>query len=205
MQAFTEHTGIVMPLDRANVDTDAIIPAQYLTSVARTGFAEGLFSHWRYANETTKEPNPSFELNMPRYQGASVLVTRENFGCGSSREHAPWALAEYGFCAIIAPSFADIFYNNCLNIGILPITLDAETVQSLFEEVNTTEGYTLHIDLGEQAVTTPEGRVLRFEIDSYRKEALLLGLDAVGRTLHMQDKIAAYERQRAQVTPWQFA
>lgn len=205
MQAFTEHTGIVMPLDRANVDTDAIIPAQYLTSVARTGFAEGLFSHWRYLDETTKEPDPNFELNMPRYQSASILVARENFGCGSSREHAPWALSEYGFRAIIAPSFADIFFNNCLNIGVLPITLDTETVQSLFEEVAAQEGYTLDVKLAEQTVTTPTGRVISFDIDSYRKEALLLGLDAVGRTLHMQDKIAEYERQRALITPWQFA
>ncbi|GHO46559.1 3-isopropylmalate dehydratase small subunit [Ktedonospora formicarum] len=205
MQAFTEHTGIVMPLERANVDTDAIIPAQYLTSVARTGFAEGLFSHWRYLDETLKTPNPDFELNRPRYQGASILVARENFGCGSSREHAPWALAEYGFRTIIAPSFADIFYNNCLNIGALPIVLDTETVQSLFEEINANEGYTLAVKLEEQTITTPSGRVISFEIDSYRKEALLLGLDAVGRTLHMQDKIAEYERQRALITPWQFA
>src|SRR5713226_9211901 len=142
MQPFTTHHGLVVPLDRANVDTDAIIPAQYLTSVARTGFAEGLFTNWRYLAHT-RQPDPTFILNMPRYQGASVLLARENFGCGSSREHAPWALSEYGFRSVIAPSFADIFYNNCLNIGLLPIQLDAELVQSLFVEIEATEGYTL--------------------------------------------------------------
>jgi len=204
MQAFTTHHGLVMPLDRANVDTDAIIPAQYLTSVTRTGYAEGLFTNWRYL-PNTREPDPAFVLNMPRYQGTSILLARENIGCGSSREHAPWALFEYGFRVIIAPSFADIFYNNCLNIGLLPIRIDTELVGSLFVETAASEGYSLDIDLAEQSITTPGGRVLNFALDPFRKNALLQGLDAIGMTLQQQDRIAAYENRRKQEAPWQFA
>jgi 3-isopropylmalate/(R)-2-methylmalate dehydratase small subunit len=203
MEAFTVHQGIVMPLDRVNVNTDDILPARYLTAITRSGYAHALFTDWRYLNNS-KQPDPTFELNMPRYQGASILLTRENFGCGSSREHAPWALQEYGFKAIIAPSFADIFYNNCLNIGLLPVRLDADIVQSLFEEVEHTEGYALTVDLAAQTVTTPKERELSFDIDPFRKEAMLQGLDAVGRTLLQEGKIAAYEKRRRQEQPWLF-
>ncbi len=205
MEAFTTHHGIAMPLDRINVNTDDILPARYLTAITRSGYAHALFTNWRYLNNS-KQPDPAFELNMPRYQGATILLARENFGCGSSREHAPWALQEYGFRAIIAPSFADIFYNNCLNIGLLPVHLDADSVQSLFEEIETTEGYTLTVDLAAQSVATPTGRILSFDIDPFRKETILQGLDAVGRTLHLQeDKIAAYEERRRTELPWLFA
>ncbi|MBV9230056.1 MAG: 3-isopropylmalate dehydratase small subunit [Chloroflexi bacterium] len=203
MEAFTIHRGIVMPLDRANVNTDDIIPARYLTSIARTGYGQHLFTNWRYI-EGTSQPNPDFELNMPRYQHATILLTRENFGCGSSREHAPWSLFEHGFKTIIAPSFADIFYNNCFNTGILPIKLDEALVQSLFTEVEASEGYTLTVDLAEQTVTTPTQRVLHFDIDNFRKEALLQGLDAVGKTLYYQQEITAYEQRRKQEVPWLF-
>jgi 3-isopropylmalate/(R)-2-methylmalate dehydratase small subunit len=205
MEAFTTHQGIVMPLDRVNVNTDDILPARYLTAITRSGYAHALFTDWRYLS-SSKEPEPTFELNMPRYQGASILLARENFGCGSSREHAPWALQEYGFKAIIAPSFADIFYNNCLNIGLLPVRLNADSVQSLFEEVEGPEGYALTIDLAAQCVATPTGRTHSFDIDPFRKEAILQGLDAIGRTLHLQEeKIAAYERRRKAELPWLFA
>lgn len=205
MKAFTTHPGIVMPLDRVNVNTDDILPARYLTAITRSGYAHGLFTDWRYLSNS-KEPDPAFELNMPRYKGASILLARENFGCGSSREHAPWALQEYGFRAIIAPSFADIFYNNCLNISLLLVRLNADGVQSLFEEVKGTEGYKLTIDLATQSVTTSTGRELTFDIDPFRKEAILHGLDAIGRTLHLQEeKIAAYEKIRRAELPWLFA
>ncbi len=203
MHAFTTHHGLVAPLDRSNVDTDAIIPARYLTYVTRTGFAEGLFTNWRYLAQS-RQPDPTFVLNMPRYQGVSILLARENFGCGSSREHAPWALFEYGFRAIIASSFGDIFYNNCLNIGILPMPLDVDQVQSLFVECEDTEGYALDIDLAQQSITTPTGRTLSFPIDPFRKASLLQGLDAIGRTLQQQDRIAAYEQRRQQEVPWLF-
>jgi 3-isopropylmalate/(R)-2-methylmalate dehydratase small subunit len=204
MKKFTVHHGTVVPLDRVNVNTDDILPARYLTALTRSGYAHALFTDWRYLNNS-QQPDPTFELNMPRYQGTTILLARENFGCGSSREHAPWALQEYGFRAIIAPSFADIFYNNCLNIGLLPVRLDAESVQSLFEEVQATEGYALTIDLAAQTVATPAGRVLSFEIDPFRKEALLQGLDAVGQTLLLQEeKIAAYEKRRRAELPWLF-
>jgi len=204
MQAFTTHDGLLVPLDRVHVNTDDIIPARYLTAVERTGFADGLFTNWRYLPESG-QPDPAFPLNQPRYQGASILLTRDNFGCGSSREHAPWALFEYGFRAIIAPNFADIFYNNCLNIGLLPIPLDAGQVQSLLVECEAREGYALHIDLTQQIVMTPGGRFLHFPIDAFRKASLLQGLDTIGRTLQQQDRIVAYENRRRQEVPWYFA
>lgn len=204
MQAFTTHDGLLVPLDRANINTDDIIPARYLTAVERTGFADGLFTNWRYLPESG-QPDPAFPLNQPRYQGASILLARENFGCGSSREHAPWALAEYGFRAVIAPNFADIFYNNCLNIGLLPIPLNADEVQALFAEVEASEGYTLHIDLAQQSVTTPAERTLHFAIDAFRKASLLQGLDAIDRTLQQEESILAYENRRREAFPWLFA
>lgn len=204
MHAFTIHDGLAVPLDRAHVNTDDIIPARYLTAVERTGFADGLFTNWRYLPESG-QPDPAFPLNQPRYQGASILLARDNFGCGSSREHAPWALFEYGFRAIIAPNFADIFYNNCLNIGLLPIPLTAEQVQTLFVECEAREGYTLHIDLEQQIVQTSGGRSLHFPIDAFRKAALLQGLDAIGRTLQQEDRILAYETRRKQEAPWYVA
>src|SRR5439155_25610631 len=164
MEPFTTHTGLVLPLDRVNVNTDEITPARFLKTIRRTGFAPALFANWRYNNDGT--PNPDFVLNLPRYRSASILLTGDNFGCGSSREHAPWAIREYGFRCIIAPSFADIFYNNCFNNGILPVTLDEAIVRELFTEVESTEGYTLSVDLAAQTVTTPDQRVLHFEIDA---------------------------------------
>lgn len=201
MDALTIHHGKVVPLDRANVDTDAIIPAEYLKAIARTGFAEGLFTNWRYLGQS-REPNPDFVLNMPRYQGATILLARENFGCGSSREHAPWALYEYGFRVIIAPSFADIFYNNCFNVGILPVQLSPESVQFLFSEVSTTAEYTLTIDLVRQTITTPGQHMFYFEIEPFRKETLVQGLDAIARTLRLQDDIATFEAHRRETAPW---
>src|SRR5579864_3696500 len=203
MEAFTVQHSVVMPLNRINVNTDDIIPAQYLTTISRSGYAHALFINWRYLGNT-QQPNPEFELNMPRYQGASILLTGDNFGCGSSREHAPWALYEHGFRVIIAPRFADIFYNNCLNIGLLPVPLDADTVQSLFEDVQANEAYALGVNLAAQTLTTPTGQSLHFEIDPFRKDALLQGLDAVGRTLQQEDQIVAYEEQRRAITPWLF-
>lgn len=203
MEPFTTHTGLVVPLDRRNVNTDEIIPARFLKTIKRTGFAEALFANWRFLSDGT--PNPDFILNKPRYKGASILLAGDNFGCGSSREHAPWSIREYGFRSIIAPSFADIFYNNCFNNGILPIALDEATVQEFMKTVEEHEGYTLGIDLAEQAVMTPDGRVLPFAIDVFRKQALLNGLDNIGWTLSHDDEIAAYEAQRKQDTPWLFA
>jgi len=204
LEPFTTLTGIVTPLDRVNVNTDEITPARFLKSIKRTGFGNALFANWRYLDSSAQTPNPDFVLNQPRYQGASILLTGDNFGCGSSREHAPWAIQEYGFRCIIAPSFADIFYNNCFNNGILPITFDDAIVQDLFAEVDTTEGYTLHVDLAAQTVTTPTGRVIHFEIDGFRKQALLKGLDNIGWTLSHSDEIAAYEERRRQEVPWLF-
>jgi 3-isopropylmalate/(R)-2-methylmalate dehydratase small subunit len=201
MEALTTHHGRVMPLDRVNVDTDAIIPAEYLKRISRAGFADGLFTYWRYLGKT-RELNPEFVLNMPRYQGATVLLTRENFGCGSSREHAPWALYEYGFRVILATSFADIFYNNCFNVGILPIQLPSHVIQVLFDEVETEPGYTLTIDLPTQRITTSAQKVLSFEIDLFRKGKLVHGLDTIARTLQLQDKIAHYEARRRVITPF---
>ena len=202
MEPFTTLTGLVAPLDRTNVNTDEITPARFLRTIRRTGFGNTLFANWRYLNDGTL--NPDFVLNQPRYQGASILVSGDNFGCGSSREHAPWAIREYGFRCIIAPSFADIFYNNCFNNGILPVTFDEATVEELMAEVEATEGYTLTVDLAAQTVTTPSGRVLHFDIDGLRKNALLQGLDNIGWTLLHTDEIAAYEQRRKQEVPWMF-
>jgi len=212
MDKFTQLTGLVAPMDRANVDTDAIIPKQFLKSIKRSGFGPNLFDEWRYLDhgepgmDNSKRPlNPEFVLNQARYQGAQVLLARENFGCGSSREHAPWALADYGFRAIIAPSYADIFYNNCFKNGLLPIVLDAATVDKLFQEAAAKEGYRLTIDLEAQTVTTPGGTSFRFEIGEFRKYCLLNGLDDIGLTLRHVDKIQAYEERRRQEAPWLFA
>ena len=202
MEPFTIFTGLVMPLDRTNVNTDEITPARYLKTIKRTGFAEALFANWRYATDGT--PNPDFVLNQPRYKEASILVAGDNFGCGSSREHAPWAIREYGFRCLIAPSFADIFYNNCFNSSVLPLTLDEATVQELVAETEAQEGYSLSVDLAAQTVTTPSKRVLHFDIDTFRKEALLKGLDNIGWTLSHSDEITAYEQRRKQEAPWLF-
>lgn len=202
MEPFTTLTGLVAPLERTNVNTDEITPARFLKTIRRTGFENALFANWRFLNDGS--PNPDFVLNQPRYQGAKILLADNNFGCGSSREHAPWALHDYGFRCLIAPSFADIFYNNCFNNGILPITLDAETVQGFFAEVAANEGYTLDIDLAAQTITTPGGRVIRFEIDTFRKEALLQGLDNIGWTLSHTAEITSYEQRRKQEAPWLF-
>jgi len=204
MEPFTTLTGLVAPLDRTNVNTDEITPARFLKTIKRTGFGPALFANWRYIGNT-QEPNPDFVLNKPRYQGASILLAGDNFGCGSSREHAPWAIREYGFRCVIAPSFADIFYNNCFNNGILPTTFDVATVEALMAEAEATEGYTLTVDLAAQTVTTPSQRVLRFEIDGFRKSSLLSGLDNVGWTLSHSDEIAAYEERRKQEAPWVFS
>ena len=211
MQAFTQLKGLVAPLDRANVDTDAIIPKQFLKSIKRSGFGPNAFDEWRYLDrgepgmDNSKRPlNKDFVLNQPRYQGASVLLTRENFGCGSSREHAPWALEDYGFKVIIAPSFADIFFNNCFKNGMLPIVLSAEIVNALFSQVAANEGYRLDIDLAAQTVTTPSGEVYPFEVDAFRKHCLLNGLDDIGLTMQQQDKIKAFEEKHSQSQPWLF-
>ncbi|MGJ0428287.1 3-isopropylmalate dehydratase small subunit [Methylobacter sp.] len=210
MKAFTKITALVAPLDRANVDTDAIIPKQFLKSIQRAGFGPYLFDEWRYLDHgepgmdcTDRPLNQDFILNKPEYQGAEILLTRENFGCGSSREHAPWALEDYGFRAIIAPSFADIFYNNCFKNGLLPIHLPADVVDSLFKEL--TEGYRLTIDLHTQKITTPSGREIAFDVDENRKYRLLNGLDDIGLTLQQADEIKAYEAARAKRAPWLFA
>lgn len=203
MEPFTTHTGLALPLDRTNVNTDEIIPARFLKSIKRTGFGNALFANWRFQSDGS--PNPDFVLNLPRYQGASILLAGDNFGCGSSREHAPWAIREYGFRCIIAPSFANIFYNNCFNNGILPATFDEATVRGLIAEAEATEGYTLSVDLAAQTVTTSDGRVLNFELDQFRKQALLKGLDNIGWTLSHADEIAAYEARRRQEAPWLFA
>jgi 3-isopropylmalate/(R)-2-methylmalate dehydratase small subunit len=204
--------GLVAPLDRANVDTDAIIPKQFLKSIKRSGFGQNLFDEWRYLDHgepgmdsSQRKSNPDFILNMPRYRGAEILLARSNFGCGSSREHAPWALQDYGFQVIIAPSFADIFFNNCFKIGLLPIVLDADDVNQLFHEVETTEGYRLAVNLQEQTVTTPGGKRFQFDIDSFRKHSLLNGLDEIGLTLQQADKIRAFEEKHRVAQPWLFA
>jgi 3-isopropylmalate/(R)-2-methylmalate dehydratase small subunit len=211
MQPFTHLNGLVAPLDRSNVDTDAIIPKQFLKSIKRSGFGPNLFDEWRYVDhgepgmDNSKRPlNPDFVLNQPRYQGAQILLARENFGCGSSREHAPWALEGYGFRAIIASGFADIFYNNCFKNGLLPIVLGADVVDQLFRETEAGEGYRLSIDLDKQTMTTPSGQSFTFDIDSSRKYRLLNGLDDIGLTLQHADKIRAYEARRRQEAPWLF-
>ena len=204
MEPFTTLTGLVAPLDRTNVNTDEITPARFLKTIRRTGFDKVLFANWRYLDPKGEKLNPDFVLNQPRYQGASILLSGDNFGSGSSREHAPWGIRQYGFRCLIAPSFADIFYNNCFNNGILPVTLDEATVRELFAEVEATEGYTLSVDLSAQTVTTPSGRVLHFDIDNFRKNALIQGLDNIGWTLSHGDEIAAYEQRRKQEAPWVF-
>ncbi|MDY0207519.1 MAG: 3-isopropylmalate dehydratase small subunit [Pseudomonas sp.] len=211
MKAFTQHQGLVAPLDRANVDTDQIIPKQFLKSIKRTGFGPNLFDEWRYLDEgqpdqdSSKRPlNTEFVLNQPRYQGASVLLAQENFGCGSSREHAPWALEEYGFRAIIAPSFADIFYNNSFKNGLLPIVLTAAEVNELFAEAQATEGYELTVDLAAQTVTRPDGVQYSFEVDAFRKHCLLNGLDDIGLTLQDAELIREFEVGYKKANPWLF-
>ena len=209
MQAFRIHKGLVAPLDRENVDTDAIIPKQFLKSIKRSGFGPNLFDEWRYLDRgepgqdpATRQINPDFVLNQPRYRGASVLLARQNFGCGSSREHAPWALDQYGFRAIIAPSFADIFFNNSFKNGLLPIVQPAHVVASLFDEVNAFPGYELTVDLERQVIVKPDGSELAFEIESFRKYCLLNGFDDIGLTLRHADKIRAFEAERLLKKPW---
>lgn len=211
MEAFTRHRGVVMPLDRANVDTDAIIPKQYLKSVKRTGFGPNLFDDWRYLesgepgqDHAARPLNPDFVMNQPRYRDASVLLARENFGCGSSREHAVWALQQAGFRAVLAPSFADIFYNNCFKNGLLPIVLDGDELAAMFDQVAVTEGYSVEIDLHARRVYLPGGRSLEFNIDGFRRECLLKGLDETGLTLRHADEIRAYEARRREQAPWLF-
>lgn len=212
MRAFTQLDGLVVPLDRANVDTDAIIPKQFLKSIKRSGFGPNAFDEWRYLDrgepgmDNSRRPiNPDFVLNQPRYQGASILLTRDNFGCGSSREHAPWALEDYGFRALVGTSFADIFYSNSLKNGLLPIKLPAAEINALFAQVVATPGYRLKIDLAAQTVTRPDGKVLNFDIDPFRKECLLNGWDDIGLTLRHADEIKAFEAKRRIEQPWLFA
>ena len=212
MERFTVLTGLVAPLDRANVDTDQIIPKQFLKSIKRTGFGTNLFDAWRYLDKgqpdgakASRALNPDFVLNQPRYKGASILLARKNFGCGSSREHAPWALAEYGFRALIAPSYADIFSNNCCKNGLLPVTLTDAEVDRLFHEVAAFPGFRLVIDLEKQTVATPDGgKVMRFDIDSFRKYSLVNGLDEIGLTLRHAEKIRDFEERRRSEQPWLF-
>ncbi len=188
-------TGLVAPLEALNVDTDQIIPKQFLKRIARTGYEDALFYDWRYLDDGTT-PNPDFEMNAPRYQGASILLTKNNFGCGSSREHAPWALDNYGFRCLLAPSFADIFYNNCFNNGILPIRLPEAVIEQLFQEVRAQDGYALTVDLPAQTITRPNGETIAFELDPFLKERLLNGWDQIALTLRHEDKIRAYETSR---------
>ena len=209
MQKFTVHKGLVAPMDRDNVDTDAIIPKQFLKSIKRSGFGPNLFDEWRYLDHgepgqdpASRKPNPDFVLNQPRYKGASVLIARSNFGCGSSREHAPWALEQYGFRALIAPSFADIFFNNCFKNGVLPIVLPEAQVARLFDEVFAFPGYQLTIDLERQVVVKPDGAELPFDVQPFRKFCLLGGFDDIGLTLRHADKIKAFEAERIATKPW---
>lgn len=209
MERFTVHQGLVAPIDRANVDTDAIIPKQFLKSIRRTGFGPNLFDEWRYLDRgepgqeaATRRPNPDFVLNQPRYRGASILLARRNFGCGSSREHAPWALQQYGFRALIAPSYADIFFGNCFKNGLLPIVLPEPEVARLFDAVAATPGYRLGVDLSRQVVVEPDGRELRFEVEPFRKQCLLEGWDDIGLTLRHAEAIRAFEAERLARLPW---
>ena len=209
MQAFTVHQGLVAPMDRDNVDTDAIIPKQFLKSIKRSGFGPNLFDEWRYLDPgepgqdpASRKPNPDFVLNQPRYHGASILLARKNFGCGSSREHAPWALEQFGFRALIAPSFADIFFNNCFKNGLLPIVLPESQVAKLFDEVSAFPGYQLTIDLERQRVLKPDGSEIAFDVQPFRKYCLLNGLDDIGLTLRHADKIRAFEAERLARMPW---
>ena len=203
MEPFTLLTGLVAPLDLINVDTDQIIPKQFLKTIKRTGLREGLFFDWRKKKDGS--PDPDFFLNQPRYQSASILLTRDNFGCGSSREHAPWALLDQGFRCIIAPSFADIFYNNCFQNGILPVVLKDDEVLALMKHAVDTEGYRLTVDLGSQTVTSPEKTTYRFEIDPFRKDCLYRGLDSIGLTLQHEPEITAYESRQKTDAPWLFS
>jgi 3-isopropylmalate/(R)-2-methylmalate dehydratase small subunit len=212
MDAFTHLTGLVVPIDRANVDTDAIIPKQFLKSIHRSGFGPNLFDEWRYLDHgepgqdcSARPLNPDFVLNQARYQGAQILLARDNFGCGSSREHAPWALLDYGIRVLIAPSFADIFYNNCFKNGILPIVLEVKQVDMLFQQVAATPGYRLSVDLETQSITTPGGQSFAFSVDAFRKHCLLNGLDDIGLTLQHADTIHAFEKQHQARFPWLFA
>ena len=209
MQAFTVHQGLVAPMDRDNVDTDAIIPKQFLKSIQRTGFGPNLFDEWRYLDKgepgqdpAQRKPNPDFVLNQPRYAGASVLLARRNFGCGSSREHAPWALEQFGFRALIAPSYADIFFNNCFKNGLLPIQLSEAQVAQLFDEVNGFVGYQLTIDLPRQVIVKPDGSEIAFDVQPFRKYCLVNGFDDIGLTLRHADKIRAFEAERLAKMPW---
>lgn len=212
MKAFTIHTGLVAPLDRANVDTDAIIPKQFLKSIKRSGFGPNAFDEWRYLDHgepgqdcSVRPKNPNFVLNQERYQGASILLTRQNFGCGSSREHAPWALLDYGFTCVIAESFADIFFNNCFKNGILPIVLPKAEIDALFGLTEHSPGYQLTIDLAEQKVVRPDGHAIPFQVDPFRRECLLNGWDDIGLTLRHAEKIKAFEERRKAEQPWLFA
>jgi len=209
MQAFTLHTGLVAPMNRENVDTDAIIPKQFLKSIQRTGFGPNLFDEWRYLDPgepgqdpASRTPNPDFVLNQPRYAGASVLLARRNFGCGSSREHAPWALDQYGFRAIVAPSYADIFFTNCFKSGLLPIVLPESVVSQLFDEVAAFPGYRLKIDLPRQVVAKPDGAEIPFDVQPFRKYCLVNGFDDIGLTLRHADKIRSFEAERLAKMPW---
>ncbi|MES3008113.1 MAG: 3-isopropylmalate dehydratase small subunit [Pseudomonadota bacterium] len=211
MRKFTMQSGLVMPLDRANVDTDFIIPKQFLKSIKRSGFGVNLFDEHRYMDKgepgrdnSGRPLNPDFVMNQPRYKGASVLLARENFGCGSSREHAPWALDDYGFRIIIAPSYADIFFNNCFKNGILPIVIDRKIVDELFIEVEAQEGYALTVDLEKQIITRPSGATISFNVDSFRKYCLLNGLDDIGLTLQDSGDITAFEKRWKEASPWYF-
>lgn len=209
MNKFTVHKGLVAPMDRENVDTDAIIPKQFLKSIRKTGFGPNLFDEWRYLDAgypgqdlASRQPNPDFALNQPRYQGASILLARKNFGCGSSREHAPWAIEQYGFRALIAPSYADIFFNNCFKNGLLPIVLPEAVVGQLFDEVLAFPGYALTVDLERQVIVKPQGEEIPFEVQAFRKYCLLNGLDDIGLTLRQSEKIKAFENQRLTTKPW---
>ena len=209
MEKFTVHKGLVAPLDRENVDTDAIIPKQFLKSIKKTGFGPNLFDEWRYLDHgepgmdpAARKPNPDFVLNQPRYAGASILLARKNFGCGSSREHAPWALQQYGFRAILASSFADIFFNNCFKNGLLPIVLAESVIGKLFDEVNAFAGYQLTVDLERQVIVKPNGSEIAFDVQPFRKHCLLGGLDDIGLTLRHQDEIKAFEARRLAAKPW---
>jgi 3-isopropylmalate/(R)-2-methylmalate dehydratase small subunit len=209
MQKFNVHKGLVAPMDRENVDTDAIIPKQFLKSIRKTGFGPNLFDEWRYLDAgfpgqdpNSRKPNPDFVLNQSRYQGASILLARKNFGCGSSREHAPWAIDQFGFRAVIAPSFADIFFNNCFKNGLLPIVLPESVVAKLFDEVHAFPGYQLTIDLEREVVVRPQGEEIPFEVQAFRKYCLLNGLDDIGLTLRHSDKIKSFEAERLATKPW---
>ena len=212
MEKFTVLDGLVAPLDRPNVDTDAIIPKQFLKSIKRSGFGPNLFDEWRYLDRgepgmdnAARPRNPKFVLNQPRYSGASILLARENFGCGSSREHAPWALTDFGFRSIIAPSFADIFFNNSYKNGLLPVVLPAAVVDRMFVEAEGTPGFRITIDLPKQLVVTPDGKSYPFEVDAFRKHCMINGLDEIGLTLQHADEIRAYETRRRETQPWLFA